>query len=199
MSINNILKAGFTIILGGVVGYTGVQYFTSAEETNKNRFLASIPISKLGQEQMAKSLFEVKLNLDSIASKENETSTLLIQVIALKKIQSGLRYNWTLPQGVTLVSGSLQDQLGEITAGNSAEISIQVSGFSKELKKYISFEIAGQQNQIPVRQEVLVSSRIEDSLEYMIQQAEKSKQDDSINGKVKDLKKSKFSQENVVR
>ncbi|MGZ3691139.1 MAG: hypothetical protein ACXVAX_06535 [Pseudobdellovibrio sp.] len=195
---NNFLKACFTIIVGGLVGYYSVKNLAPHEES-QNRFLASVPISKMGAEQMSRNLFDVKLNLDSLAQKDSDTSTLLIQVIALKKVETGLQYTWILPQGVNLVNGSLSDSLGEITPGNSKEISIQVTGFSKEMKKYISFEVAGKQSQIPVRREVLVSSRIEDSLEYMVQQDAMKKQNDGNTNDKATVKKSKFSVENVVR
>ena len=196
MSIANLLKSALIISLGGLFGYNLMKY-THENGPEKIRFMASVPLAKIGQEQVSRSLFDVQLDQSQISKSDSDVSTLTVKVQAFKNLQSGLTYNWNLPSGVNVLNGQVQDQLGSMSIGEVKEITIQVIGFSKELKKYISFEIKGNQNQLPVRREVLISSRIEDSLEYLVQQSEIKKQNGGANKL--DARKNKFSPENVIK
>lgn len=180
---------------GGVLGYTSIQYFQKTESVN--RYIASQPISKLGAEQNAGYLFEVRVENNDFAAKETEVSTLQINVQALKDIPVGITYSWVLPQDVEVIEGQQHDVLGNFVAGETRSYTLKVKGFSKQLKKYVSFEIQGEHDQKQIRREVLISSRIEDSMEYLVQQNEvKSRR--KMAGKL-GTTKSKFSPENVVK
>jgi hypothetical protein len=180
--------------VGGFTGYSVMNY--TQKPLEQNRFMASVSIAKMGQEQMARQFFDLQTDLSQIAKNESDVSEIKITVTALKNLNAGLNYRWILPPGVNMVQGPLQDQLPSLQTGETKELTIKVNGFSKELRKYLSLEISGNANQFPVKQEVLVSSRIEDSLEYLIQQSEKKNRQNGVN---KMGKKSKFSAENIVR
>ncbi|MCC2678915.1 MAG: hypothetical protein K0R29_1491 [Pseudobdellovibrio sp.] len=194
MSISNILKSFLIMAVGGFTGYSVMNY--TQKPLEQNRFMASVSIAKMGQEQMARQFFDLQTDLSQIAKNESDVSEIKITVTALKNLNAGLNYRWILPPGVNMVQGPLQDQLPSLQTGETKELTIKVNGFSKELRKYLSLEISGNANQFPVKQEVLVSSRIEDSLEYLIQQSEKKNRQNGVN---KMGKKSKFSAENIVR
>ena len=195
MSISNILKSLAVITFGGLFGYGSIHFL---KPEPKNRFIASQPMAKIGLEQNARSLFDVKLNTEDLAKKDSDVSTIQVTIEALHPIDSGLVYHWNLSNDIQVVEGSLHDHLGAFTTGESKVYTLKVKGFSKELKKYISFEVRGDVNQRPVRREVLISSRVEDSFEYMIQQNDKKNTANGQNNKL-DKKKNKFTAENVVR
>lgn len=195
MSISNLLKSIAVMSFGGVLGYTSIHYFQKTDTVN--RHIASQPISKIGAEQNAAYLFEVKLDNNDFAATENDVSTIQVNVQALKDLPVGLTYTWNLPQDVELLEGHTSDVLGNFVAGESRSYVLKVKGFSKQLKKYVSFEIQGEHEQKNIRREVLISSRYEDSMEYLVQQNEiKSRR--KMAGKL-GTTKSKFSPENVVK
>jgi hypothetical protein len=198
MSISNILKSAGIMIIGGLIGYNVVKY-SSEKNVEQNRLLASVPMAKLGSQQLAHTFFETKVHLKEIAKSESETSILKVTITALKNIPAGLTYNWVLPKDVHLVSGFTNELVGTLNQGEVKEFEIQVNGFSKELRKYVSFEIAGQVNQLPLRHEVLLSSRIEDSLEYLIHQNELKKNSKIGTQKLRARAKTKFAPENVIK
>lgn len=186
------------MIIGGVIGYNVVKY-SSQKPADQNRFLASIPMAKLGSQQLARTYFETKVHLKEIAKTESETSILKVTITAIKNIPTGLVYSWVVPKDVHVVSGFTHEQIGSLAEGESKGFEVQVNGFSKELRKYVSFEIIGQVNQLPIRHEVLLSSRIEDSLEYLIHQNELKKNSEIGVQKLRAKAKSKFAPENVIK
>ncbi len=195
MSFSNVLKSAAIISFGSVLGYTSVKWLTPEP---KNRSIASYPISKLGKEQNARFLFDVKLNTDGLALTEDGTSTIKVSIEALKNFDSGLVYSWNLPQDIEVLEGTLTENLGAFTAGQSKEFTLKVRQFSKQLKKFISFEIKGDYEQRPINREILISSRVEDSFEYVIQQNEKKRKVQAQKlGTAKS--KSKFSPDRVIR
>ena len=194
MPISNLLKSVAVISLGVVVGYSSIKFFKPEE---KNRFMASYPISKLGKNQNSRLLFDIIVNTDELALTEDDISTIKVNIHALKNINAGLIYSWNLPEDIELIDGYLNDSLGVLTANQSKEFVIRVKGFSKSFKKFISFEVQGEFEQRPIHREILISSRIEDSLEYIIQQNELNKSKNQINKL--DNGKTKFSLDRVVR
>ena len=200
MPITNLLKAALVVSIGSITGYS-VMKFAKESSTSQSRLIASMKpsttFSKIGQEQVARVLFDLKLETE-IAKTEANVSTIKIKIQALKNLSSGLYYSWNIPSGINLLEGPLQHQVGVMQAGEVKYFILKINGFSKEVKKYLSFEIKGNANQLNVRQEVLVSSRLEDSLEYLVQQGEIRKQNDSID-KFGTTKKNKFAPENIIR
>ncbi|MEK6628009.1 MAG: hypothetical protein AABY53_05240 [Bdellovibrionota bacterium] len=193
----NILKSVAVISFGAIVGYSSVKFLLNPSQNS--RAIASFPISKVGQEQNSRYLFNIKINTEELAKTEEGVSTIKINIEALKKLNAGLSYSWILAQDIELLEGSLNGDLGEFTENQNKEFILKVRGFSKQLKKFISFEVNGEFEKKPIRREVLISSRIEDSLEYAIQQNELSKSKNQINKLDHSKSKNKFSPENIIR
>jgi hypothetical protein len=197
MSIANVLKSSLVILLGTTSGYTLMKYSQENLSPSPNRFIASSVIGKMGKEQVARQFFDLQAE-SQIAKDESSVTELKIVFTAVKDLNAGLNYSWSLPDGVNILQGPVQDQLPAFKAGDTRDIVLKVTGFSKELKKYVSFKIDGSANQFPVRREVLISSRIEDSIDYLVQQSELKKLNSGQANKLGSAK-SKFSQENVIR
>lgn len=195
MSISDLLKSAAIVAFGSVLGYTSVKWL---EPEQKNRSIASYPISKLGKEQNARNLFNVKLNTDELALTEEGTSTIKVSIEALKSFDSGLIYSWNLPQDIEVLEGPLTENLGAFTTGQSKDFTIKVRQFSKQFKKFISFEIKGDYEQRPINREILISSRVEDSFEYVIQQNDKKHKVQAQKPGTNKVK-SKFSPDRVIR
>lgn len=201
----NILKStavvGLGVIcLGVIVGYSSVKFLKPIVfQSENNRSIASYPVSKVGQEQNSRYFFNIKINTDELAKTEDGISTIKINIEALKNFNTGLLYSWSLAQDVELLEGALNGHLGEFSENQNKEFILKVRGFSKQLKKFISFEVHGEFEKKPIRHEVLISSRIEDSFEYAIQQNELSKSKNQIK-KLDDSKSNnKFRPDRVIR
>lgn len=173
MSINNILKATLVTTFGAVIGYSSVKIFKQPNENNRG--IASMTFSKLGSEQYAKSLFAIKIENESIAKKSDEESVINVKIEAFKTLPEGLNYTWNLPETVTVLEGDLTGPLAGFSAKETKEFRLKVKGYSKEVRNYISFTIKGVLDGKDVERDVLVSSRPEDSFEYVVQEHEKER------------------------
>ncbi len=191
----NILKSFVVVIVGALLGYNGLHFFYL--DKNNTRALASLPMSKISKDQSSQYLFEIILNTDELAQNNSDISVLKIKIQALKNFNSGLTYIWNLPQDIDVVEGYLTGPLEAFNANEEKEFILKVRNFSKQSKKFISFEVLGLLNEKNVRREVLISSRVEDSFEYTIQQNELNNRKNQ-NNKL-DIRKSKFDPENVVK
>lgn len=178
MSSTNILKSTFVIAIGAFVGYGSVKLFTQPNENNRG--LASMTFSKMGSDQFAKTLFDAKIKNESVALSAVEVSTIKVSIESFKSFQSGLFYNWNLPENVELVEGSLSGDLQEFAANQTKELTIKVKGYSKETKNFISFTIKGNIADKKIERDLLVSSRPEDSFEYVVQEVEKAKAEEKM-------------------
>jgi hypothetical protein len=197
MPIANILKSSFVILIGSVCGYKLMKAYNENAPVKQNRYVASTVVSKIGKEQVSRQFFDLQTD-NQIAKDDSSLTELKIIFIALKDLNAGLQYKWSLPAGVNVLSGSVQEQLPAMKSGETKEIVLKVTGFSKELRKYVSLDIDGTANQFPVRRSVLISSRIEDSLEYRVQQTQLKEINNGDANKL-GTKKTKFAPENIVR
>lgn len=173
MSFGNILKSTFIISFGAVVGYSSVKYLSRPNENNRG--LASMTFSKLGTEQYAKTLFDIKIINESLAKNSDEESSLLVTIEAYKSLPTGLEYTWNLPDTVTLIQGQLTGTVDNFSARETKEFRIKVKGYSKEVRNYVSFTLKGHLENKQIERDVLVSSRPEDSFEYVVQEREKER------------------------
>ncbi len=180
MSIPNILKSAAVIALGGFVGFASVKFFSQPNENNRG--LASLTFSKLGSEQFAKSLFNIKISHEELAQSNDDFSVVTVTIEAIKSFPAGLSYSWSLPDTANLIDGELSGSLEEFSAHQTKEFRIKVKGYSREVRTYISFAIRGGLDNKGVDRDVLISSRPEDSFEYVVQEREKARTQDNAKG-----------------
>ena len=182
MSSFTILKSVSIIGLGALIGYSSVRSLMA--ENSPNRYLASATISKMAAEQYSKTIMDVKVTKSDIGLTESDSSTIEVSVEALQPIAAGIPFSWNLPEGVLVIEGPQYGLLPDFAANQVHEFTLKVSGFNKIKKSFISFLIKGDFGNAKIKQEVLLSSRPEDSFEYVVQQYEKSKVAESkANGK----------------
>jgi len=120
MSFSNILKSTLVMTLGAVVGYSTVKFLKQPNENNRG--IASLTFSKLGSEQYAKTLFDVKIENESIAKKSDEESIVTVKIEAFKTLPEGLTYTWNIPDTVTVVDGDLSGPLTGFSAKETKEL-----------------------------------------------------------------------------
>ena len=173
MPFSNLLKSTCVIAIGAVFGYSAVKFVNQPNENNRG--LASLTFSKLGSEQFAKSLFQIKITNETLAENKDETSVIYVNVEALKTFPDGLVYNWNLPDTVTVIEGDVAGALSGLSSHEVKEFRLKVKGYSREVRNFISFTVKGNLDNKPIERDVLVSSRPEDSFEYVVQEHENEK------------------------
>jgi hypothetical protein len=174
MPSNIVLKSGFTIFLGTFIGYFGMHYIQNQNRNENNSlslssFSKETQIAKMGADQISKDYFDVRFGTNTIATKPNDPSKIVIKITAIKDIPAGLLYKWRLGSDMTSTD-LLEGTLPNFTAGEEKSFEISAFGFSKESASHISFLISGRLGSHVVKREVIASSRPEDSYEYVVQQ-----------------------------
>ncbi|MBC7740590.1 MAG: hypothetical protein H7061_00230 [Bdellovibrionaceae bacterium] len=173
MSERKLLKPIMVIVSGAFFGFYAVQFFLPQPQAH-NRFLASATMAKLGSEQFAKSLFDLKIKNEFVGDNNDEVSVIKVTLEAYQPLPAGLNYSWSLPEGAELVDGVIAGQLPLLSPDQLQEFTIKVKGYAHDNKRHIIFNVKGDVNQNLVDQNVIVSSRPEDSFEYVVQQREKA-------------------------
>lgn len=198
MSSNNFLKPLSVILFGVLVGYHGMRSITATTDRTVSSYsTSSHRMAKLGLAQNANSLFDVRVVADQIATDETGVSTVQVKIRSYVSINDGLQYRWNLPPEVELIEGQFSNVMGRFNANEEKIFELKLRHFSKQLRRYINFEISGLANNLPIQKDVLISSRIEDSMEYIIQQ---DRLEQKAHGKVGAQSiMDKFAPEHIVR
>ncbi|OFZ28695.1 MAG: hypothetical protein A2622_06305 [Bdellovibrionales bacterium RIFCSPHIGHO2_01_FULL_40_29] len=177
----NILKSFSVILIGAFMGYSTVHYFQKASAPN--RYLASMTMSKMASEQFTKTIFDIKVKESTIGLDDSDVSELIVSLETFKPLPPGLPFNWNLPEDVQIVEGNISGVIPEMGANQIENFVLKVKGFNKQKKSYISFSIKGEVENIKINREILMSSRPEDSFEYVVQQHDQRKREEA-KGKV---------------
>ena len=202
MSKHILLKTICVSFIGICCGW-GISRFMNTETFTLSRHVASIPpMTKLGLDPVSYDYVDIKIENVSIAEKKDETSLVHARITALKNIPTVLNYQWILGKDV-ITSDSLVGSLDPMVQGESKLLEFRVQNYSKEWQSHVSLALTGYLANHPVNRQAIISSRPEDSFEFVVQQAEQQNKR-APTGKVQKLSsgktvKEKFRPENVVR
>ncbi len=174
MSYSHLLKSFSVVALSALVGYGSVKYIQQAN--SPNRYLASMKMGKMASEQFAKTVFDIQVKNIQIGLTEKDLSTVQVSIEAFKPLPAGLSFSWNLPDDVSVAEGNQQGFLTEFSANQIQTLTLKIKGYNKTKKSFLSFSLNGSIDNVPLHREALLSSRPEDSFEYVVQQYEKSKQ-----------------------
>ena len=174
MSYSNLLKSFSVIAISAFVGYSAVKYIQ--KENSPNRYLASLTMGKMAVEQFSKTVFDVKVKNVEVGLSESDVSIVQVDVEAYTVLPAGLPYLWTIPEDVLIVEGPQQGVFSEFAVNQIQSLTLKIKGYNKTKKSFLSFSINGTLNAAKLQREVLLSSRPEDSFEYIVQNYEKSKE-----------------------
>lgn len=168
------------------------------------RNTASVPLTKIGVDQASYNYIDMKIENVSLAATNSDTSLVQVQITALKNIPDSLNYKWILGKDVT-TSEALEGVLEPLAEGQTKVYEIRVQNYSKEWQSHVSLSLSGDLSGHAVQREVIISSRPEDSFEYVVQQAAiAEKQARAGYGKVQVLSNGKavsekFSKDKIIR
>ncbi|WP_409478446.1 hypothetical protein [Pseudobdellovibrio sp. HCB154] len=205
MSKHVVLKTICVSLLGITFGY-GITRVMHTEYEVSTRNTASIPLTKLGVDQASYDYIDLKIENVSLADKKEGTSLVQVRITALRDIPSALNYQWVLGKEVT-TSEPLDGILEPLTQGQSKVFELRVQNYSKEWQSHVSMSLTGDLSGHQVRRDVIVSSRPEDSFEYVVQQAalaEEQAKKNSPSGKLQTLNNKKtlsekFRKDKIIR
>lgn len=205
MSKHVVLKTICVSLLGITFGY-GITRVMHTEYEVSTRNTASIPLTKLGVDQASYDYIDIKIENVSLAEKKEGTSLVQVRITALRDIPSALNYQWVLGKEVT-TSETLDGILEPLTQGQSKVFELRVQNYSKEWQSHVSMSLTGDLSGHQVRRDVIVSSRPEDSFEYVVQQAalaEEQAKQNSLSGKLQKLNNKKtlsekFRKDKIIR
>lgn len=169
MSKHIVLKTICVSLMGITFGYS-ITNFMHNEYEIASRNMASVPLSKLGLDEASFDYIDIKIENISLADKKEDTSVVQVHITALKNIPSALSYKWILGKDVSTTE-SLEGVLEPLSQGQSKIYELRVQNYSKEYQSHLSLSLSGDLSGHAVRRDVIISSRPEDSFEYVVQQA----------------------------
>ena len=108
--------------------------------------------------------------LDKVPEFDHEQVKLKGFITANATNGSSIQYHWDLPAGIFVVGGDLSGTLTEMNPGDTAEVELDVTGFSRETGKHIILGAKVRMGDDELGQNAMIASRPEDSMEYVAPQ-----------------------------
>jgi hypothetical protein len=163
-----LLKITFVFAAMFGLGYFSADYFIQANETVQSTSMSSI----LMNAKMGKSLSFVNVQLESAETPDsaNETAEITGFITLLKTSNNSVSYHWVLPEGAQIVEGALEGNIESVQVEQPVEVKIKIKGYSKSEKKLVSLSASTRVGETAFSNVALISSRPEDSHEYMAKQ-----------------------------
>lgn len=109
-------------------------------------------------------------SLESVPETDGEQVHIIGYITAHATNGSAISYHWDLPAGVAIVAGDVDGILSDMKSGDTTELEIVVTGFSREVGKHIILGAKVRRGQDELNHSALVASRPEDSMEYVASQ-----------------------------
>jgi hypothetical protein len=152
-----------------IFSIAGVAYFKNRDKVSRTP--SSISVKKLwipGHNE--KHLAPVKVQIaeiENIPASVNEPVTLNGKISINHPIDETLSYSWSLPDGVKLIRGVMSEEIDKLQMGQVIDVSITVTGFSKESQKIITLSAGSYQKGEKIGNSTVIPSRPEDTFEYI--------------------------------
>jgi hypothetical protein len=190
MSKHIILNTVFVSIMGIGFGY-GVTRLMHEELSTKLCF-----------DEASFNYFDLKIENVSVGDKKDDVALVHVTITALQDLPSSLNYKWILGKDVT-TGEPAEGTIPQLKQGDSQVLELRVQNYSKEWQSHVSIAFSGNFSGHNVQREVIVSSRPEDSFEYVVQQAAIAEKN-TPPGQVQKLSSGKtvsekFRKSNIVR
>lgn len=160
-------------IAGLLLGITGM----AVMQKTSTRTPASAYKSKWVPQESAKHLAALKVELTSaqeIPDSGDVETTLIGKITLQQNAQSEVSYSWTLPEGVQAVDGDLSDSFPNVTAGQTIEVKLIVSGFTKEKQSLIALQSSVVAAGMQLGGSAILTSRPEDTWEAVAPQMQQA-------------------------
>lgn len=138
------------------------------QPTNKHG-LSNIPLSQFTYRGIVDRSIQLRFDVD-----KGEVTKIIARIETQYDYNFPLNFEWKLSQGVTLSSGQLKGQIENMKKGQPLEIELAVEGFSKDVPRFVRFEIIGTNPQKRAFVDGIVNSQ-EKSFEKIVQEIEEYK------------------------
>jgi len=173
-----IRKASFFIPAAFVVGFVAMAIYAHLDDnplqlwksTSGERTLASFQKTSAIPSNLGKHLALVNVSLEvpsQLPETAGESLTLKGHVTLTQPSASAARYEWMLPEGVSVVRGSLTGSLDPNAIGVAQSVEIEVAGFDQSEKRVITLIGQAESSGQTFGATDLISSRPQDSMEYL--------------------------------
>ncbi|MNJ93479.1 hypothetical protein D3C87_111610 [compost metagenome] len=172
MSIKNNALIVATCVIGVGLGYS-VSSLWSATTNKTPRNPSSAVMGKLQPLKIGKHLAVITTEIvppAEIPETADQETEIIGRITLQQGIDSDLEYEWNLPSGVTLIEGTLSDGLAEVPVGQTVQLRLNVTGFSKEYQQVISLQAHAIKGGMRFGNSALLTSRPEDTLESIAPQ-----------------------------
>lgn len=163
-----------TTVCGISFGAIGMHFYAQHQE-NGFRDLASIgpSLDKLPGAALIQSkhlaLISVRLEAPQEIPVDSQDSVELNGTVTLNHSggSQDVQIDWNLPEDVRVLRGEVHFQISQMLPGKTYPVSLLVQGFNKTDKKVISVSASTFRNGLKIGNSSLVSSRPEDSMEFI--------------------------------
>lgn len=108
--------------------------------------------------------------LDKVPEFDHEQVKLKGFITANATNGSSIQFHWDLPAGIIVVSGDVNGTLTDMSPGDTAEVELEVTGFSREVGKHVILGAKVRVGNDELGQNAMIASRPEDSMEYIAPQ-----------------------------
>ncbi|MFM6929652.1 MAG: hypothetical protein ACKOX6_14380 [Bdellovibrio sp.] len=154
-----------------ILGFSGMAAYKTSQTRNPTAQAKWIP------QELGKHLAPIKakiLPLEQTPESGDHEVTLIGHISVNGPVDSDLSYAWTLPDGVSVVEGVLNNQLANVQPGQTVELKITVMGFSKEHQSQVSLKASVRKGPLEMGASALISSRPEDNWEAVAPEMQKA-------------------------
>lgn len=159
-----------------VVAFIGCSYFIFKTKTTPQPIhtFAKYERSNFVGRGASDRVIKVKVKAQTISEK-NDTAEIVAHISLPFDHDASLKYKWTLGQSVSLVEGSLENEVSNLKQDQTQTVKILVRGFNKSENRHIGFEIYGQRNGRVISSDSLIASQRENTFENIVQNVERIK------------------------
>jgi hypothetical protein len=161
---SNSIKIAICFAVGLVCGTV-----TKALLTSPDRQVASpARATKWMPSEHNKALAPLKVEISGLefTPETDEASVQIVGHLTLTRtLGNQIDYTWNLPEGVSLLEGQMSDSLQGMVKGQTAELEIVVTGFSKLQQRAITLSASSLVGDQRIGNSAILVSRPEDTLE----------------------------------
>lgn len=120
-------------------------------------------------------IIQIDMKNNNSATSEKEIIPITAQVSMPFDFDGELEYKWLLSENIVLVHGAANGKISQLKANKNYSLKIQVQGFSTVENRQIVLQISGNKNGRRLTADAIISSKMEDTFESIVQNVEKIK------------------------
>lgn len=168
-----------TLVVGGLI--VGFGFMTMMDENSPARRTASLDDRDRWQTPLiGKQLAPLRVHINlptTLPERDSEALEVIGYVNVSQETTGDIQYRWTLPEGTTIVDGHESDGIKGARPGQTIPIKISLLGFSREQRKTLALEASAFVGTRRMGNSAVVSSRPEDSMEFVAREKMRSKEE----------------------